>query len=353
MAGDHRQRRRSSSESPRTSRRGPLGLPGGGRRGPPAATGSKRTPRRSPRAGRTLGALDVYVLPPQAGTRMIQAQGARVLGGEGGRRGRHRRRRRAACVAPRASSTRSPPWPTDRRLLVVGCGHAADGNVHLSVWQADAEVRHRLLHDIIATGCAMGGAVSGEHGIGEPRRPYFIELEDPVKLALMRRIKEAFDPEGILNPGTIFDPATAVRRRAVGIPMNGAQGLIRTPGRPRGRHLLHEPGHLRDALRRGARRRAGDARRPRAVRGGGHRRGGRVRPGRREACGHACSTSGPAWATASPTCTTPGAPTAPSSTSSATMRSTTAGTTRSSSRTSRPWRATCRRSSSRRSRPRT
>jgi len=89
--------------------------------------------------------------------------------------------------------------------LVVGCGHAADGNVHLSVWQADPEVRHRLLHEIIATGCAMGGAVSGEHGIGTAKRPYFLELEDPVKLDLMRRIKAAFDPQGILNPGTIFD----------------------------------------------------------------------------------------------------------------------------------------------------
>ena len=51
----------------------------------------------------------------------------------------------------------------------------------------------------------MGGAVSGEHGIGTAKRPYFLELEDPVKLDLMRRIKAAFDPQGILNPGTIFD----------------------------------------------------------------------------------------------------------------------------------------------------
>jgi glycolate oxidase len=50
----------------------------------------------------------------------------------------------------------------------------------------------------------MGGAVSGEHGIGKAKRGYFTALEDPAKLALQRRIKTAFDPSGILNPGCIF-----------------------------------------------------------------------------------------------------------------------------------------------------
>jgi glycolate oxidase len=152
-----------------------------------------------------LGALDVYVLPDQAGADLVSARerafwvskanGADDL---------------VDVVVPRASI---PAYldtvaelATRTSSLVVGCGHAGDGNVHLSVWQADPEVRHQLLHDIIGAGLSLGGAVSGEHGIGTTKREYLADMEDPVKLELMRRIKAAFDPAGILNPGTIFDP---------------------------------------------------------------------------------------------------------------------------------------------------
>ncbi|HTM85178.1 MAG TPA: FAD-linked oxidase C-terminal domain-containing protein, partial [Mycobacterium sp.] len=88
---------------------------------------------------------------------------------------------------------------------VAGCGHAGDGNVHLAVFCADDDVRHRLLHDIFAAAMALGGAISGEHGLGRIKMRHFLELEDPVKIALMRRIKDSFDPAGILNPNVVLD----------------------------------------------------------------------------------------------------------------------------------------------------
>ena len=153
-----------------------------------------------------LGALDVYVLPDQAGAQLVEARerafwASKANGADD----------LVDVVVPRASipayleTVSSLSSATSS--LVVGCGHAGDGNVHLSVWQSDPAVRHQLLSDIITAGLSMGGAVSGEHGIGTQKLAFLAGLEDPVKLDLMRRIKSAFDPCGILNPGTIFEPA--------------------------------------------------------------------------------------------------------------------------------------------------
>jgi glycolate oxidase len=152
-----------------------------------------------------LGALDVLVLPGEAATQLITAREQAFYAAK--EVGFHDI---IDVVVPRAALPeyvrRVAEIGTEHASPIVGCGHAGDGNVHMSVLQADAEIRDRVMRALLSAGVELGGAISGEHGIGRHKRPYFLALTDPVNVRLMRGIKATFDPHGILNPGAIFEP---------------------------------------------------------------------------------------------------------------------------------------------------
>jgi glycolate oxidase len=101
---------------------------------------------------------------------------------------------------------------TRHGVRIVSFGHAGDGNVHVNVlkddlpgddWQALVPaVQHEIYH--LALG--LGGTITGEHGVGATRRHYLSMALDEAQIELMRRLRTAFDPNNILNPGKIFPP---------------------------------------------------------------------------------------------------------------------------------------------------
>ncbi len=94
--------------------------------------------------------------------------------------------------------------------LYIPCfGHAGDGNIHVNImhYQDEAESANHALLKILKIVLGLNGTISGEHGIGITKKPYINMEISPVGLGLMARIKNAFDPNCILNPGKIFDVA--------------------------------------------------------------------------------------------------------------------------------------------------
>ena len=87
-------------------------------------------------------------------------------------------------------------------------GHAGDGNLHPTIVfdPADGDVRHRAeaaFSDVFDTAIELGGTITGEHGVGAAKRPYLERRLGADQMALLRRLKAAFDPAGILNPGKL------------------------------------------------------------------------------------------------------------------------------------------------------
>ncbi|WP_436701370.1 FAD-binding oxidoreductase [Nocardioides sp. BYT-33-1] len=98
---------------------------------------------------------------------------------------------------------------TERDVLVAVIAHAGDGNAHpLIVFDpadADEVARAQLAYgDIMDLAMALGGTITGEHGVGRLKRPWLGSYLGPEALELNRRVKSALDPAGILNPGALL-----------------------------------------------------------------------------------------------------------------------------------------------------
>ena len=94
-------------------------------------------------------------------------------------------------------------------LPIVIFGHAGDGNLHPNIlfdkrrpeeWQKV----ERMVAEIFEASLAVGGTLSGEHGIGVLKRSYLESALGPVSVEVQRGLKQALDPMNILNPGKIF-----------------------------------------------------------------------------------------------------------------------------------------------------
>ncbi len=102
----------------------------------------------------------------------------------------------------------------DERVVMPTYGHAGDGNLHVNLlWDRDDQLPavHRAIERLFRATLDLGGTLSGEHGIGVMKAPYLAWEQSAELIAVQRRIKAAFDPKGLLNPGKIFGPASSHR----------------------------------------------------------------------------------------------------------------------------------------------
>ncbi|MBI5575038.1 MAG: FAD-binding protein [Deltaproteobacteria bacterium] len=102
-------------------------------------------------------------------------------------------------------------------LKIVNFGHAGDGNIHVNIMISgkDEDERGRAdkaVEAVFRKTVELGGTISGEHGIGIAKAPYMEMEVGPLGVSVMKRLKNCFDPNGILNPGKIFLEESAVRR---------------------------------------------------------------------------------------------------------------------------------------------
>lgn len=99
----------------------------------------------------------------------------------------------------------------EHKLEVATFGHMGDGNLHPTFLtdERNKEEMARVeeaMHAIFTKAIALGGTITGEHGVGLAKKSFLPQQMGDASHALLRQVKQALDPRGLLNPGKIFDP---------------------------------------------------------------------------------------------------------------------------------------------------
>ncbi|MDB6127811.1 MAG: linked oxidase domain protein, partial [Verrucomicrobia bacterium] len=97
------------------------------------------------------------------------------------------------------------------KLPIPTFGHVADGNLHVNIMYhranpTESRAAESAVNELMRTVVALGGAISGEHGIGLAKSPFLRVQHRASQVKAMRAVKKALDPRGILNPGKMFEP---------------------------------------------------------------------------------------------------------------------------------------------------
>ena len=96
-------------------------------------------------------------------------------------------------------------------IRIVTFGHVGDGNLHYNQSKPEAGENdafiasqpqvNEIVHDIVHQ---LGGSISAEHGIGQLKREEILRYKSPLEMEMMRTVKRAFDPQGLMNPGKVL-----------------------------------------------------------------------------------------------------------------------------------------------------
>ncbi len=95
-------------------------------------------------------------------------------------------------------------------MEIATFGHVGDGNLHVNTMynrddREEGKRAEKAAAELMATVVALGGAISGEHGIGLAKTPFLRLQHSPAQIKAMQAVKLALDPNGILNPGKMFE----------------------------------------------------------------------------------------------------------------------------------------------------